>query len=310
MAPALQESIKHLSRKPQAEVAVVAGGEPITWGQLTQTNQRLLSLLSSLDQNRGLLLQQFRWLALPPGTLVTGYYEPLIEASLTPHPDYPYPIYKAPPNLKSSVWPNRERIDFEGALQGYYLEIAWAKDLTDVFFLHIQGSGRLKLPDGRLRAVNYAGSNGHKYFPVGRALIDQGYATKEEMSMQTIRRLFRQHPDKVRQWMALNPKYIFFSLGDFSPGNPVGAMGRPLMPRVSVAVDRKSVPLGSVLAMDTLLPGYQSQQPERVRGVVLAQDTGTMKMNHFDMFMGFGEKAAHQAGLMKGEGTAYLLLAK
>ncbi|GAB7081597.1 MltA domain-containing protein [Megalodesulfovibrio paquesii] len=310
MAPAIQESLNYLASKPAAGVAAMAGTQPVTWGQLVRTNQELLALLPSLDRDKTLLLQRFQWLELAPGTLITGYYEPLVDVSPAPRPDYPWPIYKAPPNLKSSVWPPRDAIDFQGALKGRRLELAWAKDLTDVFFLHIQGSGRLRYPDGTLRNALYDGTNGHPYFPVGRALIDQGYATKEEMSMQTIRRLFREHPHKVKEWMSLNAKYIFFRLGEEPAGDPVGAMGRPLTPRVSVAVDKSTVPLGSVLAMDAQLPGYQTPQPEPFSGLVLAQDTGTMKANHFDLFMGFGDQAADQAGRMKQEATAFILLAK
>lgn len=310
MAPAIQESLKYLASKKPGDVAAMAGSEAITWGRLVQTNRELLALLPALDQDKSLLLQRFQWLELAPGTLMTGYYEPLVEASPTPHPDYPWPIYKAPPNLKSSLWPTRKAIDFQDALKGRRLELAWAKDLTDVFFLHIQGSGRLRYPDGSLRNVLYAGSNGHPYFPVGRALIEQGYATREEMSMQTIRRLFKEHPHKVQEWMSLNAKYIFYRLDDGPPGDPVGAMGRPLMPRVSAAVNRDTVPLGSILALDALLPGYQTPRPEPFSGIVLAQDTGTMRPNQFDLFMGFGEQAADQAGRMQQEATAYLLLAR
>ncbi|AGW14817.1 MltA domain-containing protein [Megalodesulfovibrio gigas] len=310
MAPAIQESLKYLASKKPGDVAAMAGTTSITWGQLVRTNQELLALLPALDQNKSLLLQRFQWLELAPGTLMTGYYEPLVEASPTPRPDYPWPIYKAPPNLKSSIWPTRNAIDFQGALKGRRLELAWAKDLIDVFFLHIQGSGRLRYPDGSMRNVLYAGSNGHPYYAVGRALIEQGYATKEEMSMQTIRRLFKEHPHKVQEWMSLNAKYIFYRLDDGPVSDPVGAMGRPLMPRVSAAVNRDTVPLGSILALDALLPGYQSPRPEPFSGIVLAQDTGTMRPNHFDLFMGFGEQAADQAGRMQQEATAYLLLAR
>lgn len=313
LAPAIQRNLRHLAGKSPGEAAVVRDGEAVTWGMLRAANEELLALLPRLDAEPRLLLDRFRWLPLPEGTLLTGYYEPLLEASPVPHPDYPHPIYAMPQGktLGKAGLPDREAIDFKGALKGRGLEIAWARDLVDVFFLHVQGSGRLRFPDGGMRHVLYAGTNGHAYYPVGRALIEEGLATREEMSMQTIRRIFAAHPGKVRGWMIRNPKYIFFRLAEEGPhGAPNGAMGLPLTPRASVAVNRASVPLGAAMVLDALLPGHGTDVPEPLRGVVLAQDTGAMHENQLDLFAGFGPKAEDQAGRMQGKATVYLLLLK
>ena len=306
MAPAIRASLRYVSGKPASAVAVAHPWARLTWGQLRDSLETLLALLPQLEDRPQLLAEQFTWVRVDASTLLTGYYEPILEASLTPGPEYPYPIYRKPPGR--GPLPERRDIDYFGALAGQGLEIAWAKDPIDVFFLHVQGSGRLRLPDGSIKFVLYAGSNGHPYESLGQVLIDRGDVTVRDMSMQAIRAFFERRPDLMPELLSQNPKYIFFRLAD---DGPFGAINAKLTPRVSTASNFAYLPGGSLMAIDAPLPGFpDSEDRESFFGLTLVQDTGTMRMNHLDLFCGTGDKAAHQAGLMKGRAKTYLLVSK
>lgn len=308
LAPGLRRSLQYLDSKPAEQLACDSAALRVTWGKLRLTAQKLLELLPQLDAHPELLAEKFTWKKVEPSVLFSGYYEPYIEASLTPQPGYRYPLYNPPHDLaRRKPHFDRAAIDYRGALKGKGLEIAWAKDPIDLFFLHIQGSGKLVLPDGSVRHVRYAGTNGAPYVALGRKLIEMGYMTREEMSMQKTRELLLKHPDKMQEWFSLNPKYVFFKMAE---DGPYGAMGALLTPMASVAVDRSYIPLGSIMAVRADLPGFGGQATERFAGLVLAQDTGTMKQNHLDLFCGSNEKAIHQAGHMKGQAYAHVLVYK
>ena len=138
-------------------------------------------------------------------------------------------------------------------------------------------------------------------------MVNQGCFLDEEMSMQRIRSYLEAHPDQIKYYLTQNPSYIFFKA---SQTPPVGAMGVPVTPHCTVAVDPGFVPYGTLLVVDGDLPGFNTPTPERFTGFVMAQDTGCMRGNHFDLYLGPGEKAAHQAGLMKGTALGYILLAR
>lgn len=311
LAPALEQSLRYLRGRPASEpaVAVEASADTpwssLSWGCVERSVSHLLELLPLLDAQPELLTREFQWLRIEPDVLLTGYYEPFLEASLEPRPDYPCPIYALPPEMvQGDPGLTRKAIE-EGALAGKGLEIAWARDPVDVFFVHVQGSGRLMLPDGGQVRVRYAGSNGHDYVSLGKELIERGYATREEMSMQKIREILAAQPQRRAEIMAWNPKYIFFALDD---SGPYGASGARLTPMLSCAVDRSFLPMGGVLAVAGALPD-EARVPELV-GLLLAQDTGTMRRNHLDLFCGSGPEAATLAGRMSGRAGAWLLLSR
>ncbi|NDY56137.1 transglycosylase [Desulfovibrio sulfodismutans] len=305
MRPAIRASLTHLAGKPESGTAMVVGDVALTYGQLKTTLERLDSLLPELDRDPTRLAEHFAWVTADEQALLTGYYEPWLEASLTPHPNYPHPLYSSPGKGRK---PSRAAIDFEGALRGKGYELAWAKSLIDVFFLQVQGSGRLLLPDGSTKNVVYGGSNGHKYVAVGRVLVERGDIAEEEKSMQRIRRFFEEHPDKVQEVLSKNPSYIFFKLAE---KGPVGGMGVVLTPYVSAATDPSFLPYGALLAVDAMLPGFpEGSAPERFTGLLLAQDTGCMKGHHVDLFCGAGHKAAFQAGHMKDTAAIRVLVAR
>jgi len=305
MRPAIRASLTHLAGKPESGTAMLVGDVVLTYGQLKTTLERLDSLLPELDRDPSRLGEHFAWITADETALLTGYYEPWLEASLTPHPGYPHPLYRSPGKGRK---PSRAAIDFGGALKGKGYEIAWAKSLIDIFFLQVQGSGRLLLPDGSTKNVVYGGSNGHKYVAVGRVLVERGDITEEEKSMQRIRRFFEEHPDKVQEVLSKNPSYIFFKLAE---KGPVGGMGVVLTPYVSAATDPSFLPYGALLAVDAMLPGFpEGSAPERFTGLLLAQDTGCMKGHHVDLFCGAGHKAAFQAGHMKDTAAIRVLVAR
>ena len=331
LAPAIRESLDYVRTRPQDAPALDRDKTTATWAQVRRSLELLLELLPELDRNPSLLAERFRWIKVEPSTLVTGYYEPLVEASLTPDPCYPYPLYGLPDDLLTAdlgrfhyrwsgqrlvyrlgkdgiePYPDREAIDQGGALAGRGLEIAWARNPVDVFFLHIQGSGRLALPNGETRHVLYAGRNGRPYVSLGRVLLDRGLLTREEMSMQAIRRVLEDNPHLMDELLAENPSYVFFVLAD---QGPFGASGALLTPKVSLAVDPNFLPLGGLLAMDVSLPREDGGQ-DRLVGLGLAQDKGgAIKDNHVDLFFGSGPEAEFTAGHLQDRGAVYLLLAR
>ena len=304
LAPAVDRSIAYTARKPAGAVAVDIPGATLTWGRLHQGLVTFRRILPELDRDPAVLSKYFTWVPLPSETLLTGYYEPTIEVSRTEHGPYVWPIYRNPGKLAKKY--NREAIDFHGALRGKGLEIGWAKDPIAVFFLHVQGSGKLRfVEDGSTVYALFGGNNGHRYVGVGRVMVNAGCFTEDEMSMQAIRRYLEEHPSQIKQYLTSNPSYIFFKE---SQTPPVGAMGVPVTPHASVAVDPGFVPYGTLMALDADLPGFPGPAPERFTGFIMAQDTGCMRGNHFDLYLGPGAKAAHQAGLMKGTARAYILV--
>ncbi len=235
--------------------------------------------------------------------LFTGYYAPELRGSWRRTGVYTVPLHRRPPPGRRL--PTRAEIA-AGALDGQELELLWVDDPVDAFFLEIQGSGNVVMEDGSRIGVGYHGWNGHPYFAIGRALIDRGEVTREEMSMTLIRDWLRRHPDQARDLMNLNRSYIFFRLRDSS--DVVGSLEVPLTPGRSLAVDAGHIPLGTLLwldiADDPTVPGG------RLRRLVLAQDTGGAIRGAVagDLFWGHGHEAGTLAGEMRASGRYYMLV--
>ncbi|HUJ04216.1 MAG TPA: MltA domain-containing protein, partial [Rhizomicrobium sp.] len=200
---------------------------------------------------------------------------------------------------------SRAEIDADGAPNAPVL--FYASDPIAVFFLHIQGSGRVILDDGSVMRVSYAGQNGHPYTAIGRTLIDRGALAKEDVSLQSIRAWLKVHPDQARDVMETNASYVFFreqKLGDAKLGSP-GTENVPLTPGASIAIDARLHPLGApfFIASDVAELGDR---------LVIAQDTGGAISGPVrgDVFWGFGKKAEDVAGQMKAQGRLYVLLPK
>lgn len=248
----------------------------------------------------------------------TGYFEPEIPGSRTRRPGYGVPVYAVPPDLLETnpatgergrgridgsgayvLYHDRAAIE-DGALAGRGLEIGWAADAADLFFLQIQGSGRLQLPDGGVMRIGYAGQNGREYVAIGRLLRDRGIL-QTPVSMQAIRAWMEADPDGARALMRENPSYVFFR--ELTGPGPLGALELPVTPRVSVAADPRFVPLGAPV----ILSGMSDP---RADGLWIAQDTGgaIRGANRFDTFWGAGGEAAAVAGGMQARGRAIVLL--
>jgi membrane-bound lytic murein transglycosylase A len=312
----LSRSLEFVSAKPQQETALQVGGLRLTWGQVGQSLKRLIELLPVLDRRPELLARHFQWYALNPAPLMTAYYTPEIEASLTRRPGYRHPIYGVPEELAGGSprrpWLDRRAIDVRGALKGRGLEIAWAKDPLDVFWLHVQGCGQLRLPGGSVKRVLYGASNGHGFTGLGQILRERGLLAADRLGREHIRRYFERHPRGMRELLAENRRYIFFRLAD---DEPEGAMGKPLTPLVSLATDPSLLPLGSVLALEAELPAAPAsgfaEVPRPVRGIGLVQDVGAaIKGLRLDYYIGAGQEAALVADRVRAPATVYLLLSK
>jgi membrane-bound lytic murein transglycosylase A len=261
----------------------------------------------------------------------TGYYEPEIAGVRTKRPGFAAPVYAPPPDLVRG-WPDevplaertgnpplsRRRPDGtfvpyydrgeieDGALEGRGLEIAWAADAVELFFLQIQGSGRLRAPDGSVMRIGYAGQNGRDYAGIGslmrqRGLIGEG-PDQYPGSMQGIMAYIREHPAEGDALMRENKSWVFFK--ELTGDGPLGALSVPVRAESSVAADPNYVPLGA--------PVFLSMDNPRASGLWIAQDTGgSIKgANRFDTFWGAGDDARETAGGMSARGQAVLLLPK
>ena len=241
--------------------------------------------------------------------LVTGYYEPEFRASRTRGGEYQTPLLRKPAgHVQGRVLPTRAQIA-RGAMARRGLEMLWVADPVDAFFLHIQGSGRARLPDGGVVRVSYDGQNGQSYVPIGRVLVDRGEMMLDEVSMQSIRAWLKAHPREAAGVMEQNPSYIFFrELRDVAPdAGPPGAMGVSLTPLRSVAVDRAHIALGTPVWIDS----NDALEPATPwRRLVMAQDVGgaIRGPTRADLFFGWGAEAEERAGRMRQPGSLYVLL--
>jgi membrane-bound lytic murein transglycosylase A len=269
--------------------------------------------------------------------LFTGYYEPMYEGSLAPDETFRYPLYRPPDDLmridlslfsekfkgenivariegkKILPYYSRYQIEAERVLEGKDLEIAWLKDPLDVAFLHIQGSGRLRLPGGRVLLVHYQASNGRPYRSIGRYMIEKGFLAREEMSMQAIRKYLTENPEVLDEVLNYNPSYVFFR----QVGNgPLGSLGVLLTPGRSVALDSRIFPKGALGFISCQKPLVNDQGDiigwTKFSRFVLNQDSGgaIKGAGRADIFWGSGPYAELAAGHLQHEGDLYILIKK
>ncbi len=263
--------------------------------------------------------------------LITGYYEPKLLGSRTRSQRFRYPLYGVPDDLLtidlSALYPQLKDLRVRGRLQGnkvvpYFArgdidngtaplqghELFWVENVVDLFFLQIQGSGRIELPDGSLVKVGYADQNGHPYISIGKKLIEMGELKPEQASMQGIKTWAEQHPDRLDSLLALNPSYVFFRVLPSALSAPLGALGVPLTEAYSLAIDPRTIPLGAPVFLATTYPNSS----EKLNRLMLAQDTGGAIKGavRADFFWGFGDSAGAQAGRMKQSGQLWVLFPK
>jgi peptidoglycan lytic transglycosylase A len=269
--------------------------------------------------------------------LFTGYYQPIMEGSLVPTERFRYPIYGKPADLITAElvtlrpkltierivgraqgeqfkpYYSRREIDEAGFLRGRGLEIAWVEDPIDLFFLHIQGSAIIRLPDGRQLNVGYAAQNGWPYRSIGRLLIDHGRIPKEEMSMQRLRRYLDENPQERSEIFGYNESYVFFRVVE---NGPLGSLEVPVTAGRSIATDARFFPRGALAWIQTEIPVIDSTG--RLAGwrpitrFVLNQDTGgaIRGFQRADVFFGSGEEPAGLAGYMNRPGKMFFVMLK
>jgi membrane-bound lytic murein transglycosylase A len=235
--------------------------------------------------------------------LFTGYYEIELNGSRQRQGRYQTPLYRKPPDLGLQL-PTRAEIE-DGALAGRGLELFWVDDPIDVFFLQIQGSGRVRLNGGGTVRVGYDGQNGHPYVPVGRLLIERGVIPRDKLTMAAIRSWMKQNPQAGAALRRENPSYVFFR--EIKGDGPIGAEGVALSAERSIAVDRKFVALGIPVWLEA---DEQFATADSVRRLMVAQDTGGAIKGPVrgDVFWGTGDAAGSRAGIMNASGRYYLLL--
>ncbi len=244
----------------------------------------------------------------------TGYYETEFDGSRVQTADYKVPLYRVPARLlgRSKVFSNLDRSAIEdGALKGKHLEICWVKDPIDAFFAQIQGSTRVRLDDGKLLRLNYIASNGQRYYPVGRYLIDKGIVAKEDMSLDRIRAWMEANPDEGKELRRKNRSFVFFTETSLKPQDEcIGAQGIPLTPGRSLAVDKSIHVYGTPIWIDADLPIMSEKPDTTFRRLMFAQDTGSAIVGpaRADIYFGAGEDIGHIAGRIKQHGQFVMLV--
>ena len=341
---AVERNVEYLGRLAPDSVFHY-GPDDFTVRQVRESQEVFLGLLSKgLDASQlsREVRKQFRVYRAAGRTgdgrvLFTGYYEPTYEASLVHDEVFRYPLYRVPDDLigidlslfgerfkgekiigrvdgkKVLPYYSRRQIEVERVLEGRGLEIGWLKDPLDVAFLHIQGSGRLRLSDGQDLPVHYRASNGRPYRSIGRYMIEKGFLRREEMSMQAIRRYLTENPEVINEVLNYNPSYVFFQQEE---DGPAGSLGIVLTPGRSLALDPRVFPRGSLGFIVCHKPvvsdrGEITAWTEFSRFVV-NQDSGSAikGVGRADVFWGSGPYAELAAGHLQHEGDLYILIKK
>ncbi|MBL8496470.1 transglycosylase [Nitrosomonas sp. JL21] len=261
--------------------------------------------------------------------LVTGYYEPLLKGSRKPSKRYRHALHTAPAELLTidlgATYPELKDLRLRGRADGrrivpYYTRadimnnpgildkyaFLWVEDEVELFFLHVQGSGRIVFDDGNVMKIGYADQNGHPYNSIGKVLVQRGEMALEQASMQGIKQWGQQNPQKLPELLQQNPRYVFFRELPADSSGPIGALGVPLTAGRSIAIDPLSIPQGAPVFLATTWPN--TQKP--LNRLMVAQDVGNAIKGGIraDFFWGFGQDAANQAGKMKQTGKMWVLM--
>jgi membrane-bound lytic murein transglycosylase A len=266
--------------------------------------------------------------------LLTGYYEPIVDGSRFPSPEFSAPLYRRPRDLvvdgrkpRKGTFPNRatvgrynakkelepyyDRLAIEdGALDGQRLEICWIRDPFEAMSIQIQGSARVRLEDGTMVRLNYDAHNGHSYTAVGRVLIERNLVPREEMSMERIRQWMAANPDQAKELRGANKSFVFFRItGLDTDTEPAGAQGIPLTPGRSIAVDKIHV-YGTPFFIESELPLKGNRSRDRFRQLMVSQDTGSAILGpaRADIYFGSGREAGAIAGRIRQQGRFTMLL--
>ncbi len=257
--------------------------------------------------------------------LFTGYYSPILEGSFDPDDRFKYPLYKQPENLiknskgeilgrrfrDGTIGPYPERAVIEDAMMLRNKELVWLKDPFEVYIAHVQGSAKIKLPDGTLTTVGYAANNGHEYKSIVKELVNNGGIDSSHMSLSAMINYFKKNPDQVKWYTRMNPRFVFFRKEN---GEPRGSLNEPVTPMRTIATDKSIFPRGCLSFISTNLPQLRgtSVLTQPYTGFVLDQDTGgaIRAPGRCDIYMGQGDTAGELAGRTYQEGKLYYLFLK
>lgn len=267
----------------------------------------ICALAQTQDDGKAFFELFFRPLLIEDGNtpLFTAYFEPELKGSRVQTSVYRYPVYAKPREVIGQVWLPRRDIEDGDVMKGRGLEIAWVADPVDLQFLQIQGSGRIRLPDGSSIRLGYGGSNGHSFMSLGKELVRRGVYNEHQVSQAVIKNWVRRNPEAGHDLLMSNPSYVFFrKIGDVSASKgPLGAMNRSITAHRSLAVDPKYTPLGAPIWLE-------KDGTEPFRRLMVAQDTGSRVKGaqRADIFWGTGDQAGKLAGKIKDDGRMYVLL--
>lgn len=339
LVPAVMNSLEYLcSQRPDKQIPF--GDRTIAASRLAQSLAAFLSLVNTniADDDLDRRIRENFDIYQARGTggfnperhmLVTGYFQPVIDGSLTRIPPYIHPLYAVPDDLVFRTGARGEKIS--GRIRGgtfvpYWTrreieqqekaaghELVWLKDPFDAFTLHVQGSGLIELRDGTVRGVRFAAKNDREYRSIGKYLVDTGRLRLADASLDAIRAYIAGHPEEREDILYHNESFIFFSWAENL--NPVGNIGRELTPGRSAAVDQSFFPAGSLAFLIARKPSVSGDNEVRwtpLHRFILVQDTGSAMRGpgRIDLFWGTGPAAGSEAGLMKEKGALYILLIK
>ena len=330
LKPAIERSLNYLSKPSSEQFFPVSG---ITHGLAVKSLKAYLALLDSemsVEELNAAIRDRFDvYMSVGcdnRGTvLFTGYYTPVFDGSFERDARFKYPLYKQPEDLvKDSYgevlgrggaegatrpYPSRAVIENSNMLRGK--ELIWLSDPFEAYIAHVQGSAKIKLPDGQLTTVGYAAHNGHEYQSVAKALVSENRISSSRMNLTTLIDYFKAHPDEVPKYTQRNPRFIFFRK---EQGEPRGSLNEVVTPMRTIATDKAIFPRGSLVFISTVLPQIENYRvtTKSYQGFTLDQDTGgaIRAPGRCDVYMGQGETAGRLAGGTYQEGRLYYLFLK
>jgi membrane-bound lytic murein transglycosylase A len=328
---AIQNSINYLAEHPSS-LAFYPYGE-ISHAQVVASLREFLGMMdkgmSPTDMNQAIRDRFDVYISVgcdDQGTMLyTGYYTPIFDASRTRTDKFAYPLYKMPEGLTKdplgitlgikdkqgamTKCPPRKELEEGGTLKG--LEIFWLGNPFEVYVAHVQGSARLRLPDGKMVTAAYAANNGYDYKSIAEELINDSKLKREDLSLKNLIQYFAQHPDEEREYVSRNPRFVFFMESD-SP--PRGSLNQPVTPLRSIATDKTIFPRAAQAFLKTSLPKREGGviAPAEYEGWALDQDSGgaIRAPGRCDVYMGIGDEAGELAGRTMQEGLLYYIFLK
>lgn len=323
---ALQQGIKHSLKWLASKSAPGAflPGMGVTHAQVVRSLEdldKLLGIASDDELDRAIRTRYRAFTSVgwdgSGEVLLSGYYTPILAANWTKDGPYQYPVYKRPPLLKGggvhsqATWqdapcPGYSELEASGKLAG--LELAWFTEPFDAYNVRVQGSAKIRLPDGKVADIGYAGTTGHEYVSIGKAMVADGKIPADKLSAQAMRAWFQAHPEDLALYAAKNPRGIFFTI---TSGGPFGWNGQPVTADVSVATNKQIFPPGAAMLVETTVIGTDGK-PKPYCSLRLDQDTGgAMRApGRADLYMGVGDAAGARAGGQWYEGRMWYLILK